>query len=56
MTRGVPGILCYGKRLMARRLGISRIVDRAPALTPTDFGMAEMERLLEAAFTTEKTL
>jgi 4-hydroxy-tetrahydrodipicolinate synthase len=56
MTRGVPGILCYGKRLMARRLGLSTIVDRAPALTPTDFGMAEMERLLDAAYATEKTL
>jgi 4-hydroxy-tetrahydrodipicolinate synthase len=56
MTRGVPGILCYGKRLMARRLGISDVVDRGPALTPTEFGMAEMERLLDAAYAIEKTL
>ncbi len=56
MTRGVPGILCYGKRLMARRLGISAVFDRAPALTPTAFGMAEMEKLLAHASSIEKTL
>jgi len=56
MTRGVPGILCYGKRLMARRLGMAEIFDRAPALAPTPFGMAEMENLLAYARQIEKTL
>jgi 2-keto-3-deoxy-L-arabinonate dehydratase len=45
MTHSVPLLLCYGKRLIARRLGIERIHERAPALAPTAFGMAEMERM-----------
>lgn len=56
MTRGVPGILCYGKRVMARRLGMHEVHDRAPALPPTAFGLAEMERLYAAALRAEATL
>jgi 2-keto-3-deoxy-L-arabinonate dehydratase len=57
MTRGVPGILCYGKRLMARRLGMKGAPhDRAPAIAPTEFGMAEMERLLASAQALEREL
>lgn len=36
--------LCYGKRLMARRMGLRAVHDRAPALAPTAFGMACLER------------
>lgn len=43
MSRSVPGMLCYGKRIMARRLGVE-VHERAPALTPTAFGLSEMER------------
>lgn len=56
MTRGVPGILCYGKRLMALRLGLAQVFDRSPALTPTAFGLAEMHRLLADAQRAEATL
>lgn len=49
MTRGVPGILCYGKRLMALRLRFDAIHDRAPSIAPTPFGLAEMQRHLAAA-------
>jgi 4-hydroxy-tetrahydrodipicolinate synthase len=57
MTRGIPGILCYGKRLMARRLGMKGAPhDRAPAIVPTEFGMAEMERLLASAQALEREL
>lgn len=56
MTRGVPGILCYGKRLMARRLGLGEPRDRLPALEPTPFGLAEMNRLLESTMAIERTL
>jgi len=57
MTRGVPGILCYGKRLMARRLGMTgEPRDRAPAIAPTAFGMSEMERLLASAQALEREL
>jgi hypothetical protein len=30
---------------MARRLGFAEVYDRAPALEPTPFGLAEAERL-----------
>ncbi len=56
MTRGVPGILCYGKRVMARRLGFPEVFDRAPALAPTAFGLAEMERVFADVLRAEATL
>ncbi|MFZ4531114.1 MAG: dihydrodipicolinate synthase family protein [Alsobacter sp.] len=46
MTRSIPGLLCYGKRLMARRLGLAEVHDLQPALTPSAFGLAQMARLL----------
>lgn len=45
MSRSVPGMLCYGKRLMAERLGLE-VHDRAPALAPDAFGLVEMRRHL----------
>jgi 4-hydroxy-tetrahydrodipicolinate synthase len=45
MTRSIQGLLCYGKRVMARRLGLEVVHDRPGALPPTPFGLAEMERL-----------
>ncbi len=54
MTRSVPGLLCYGKRVMARRLGLSEVHDLAPALAPTPFGLAEADRLLEDVLAAER--
>jgi 4-hydroxy-tetrahydrodipicolinate synthase len=45
MTHSMPHLLCYGKRLVARRLGIDRVHERAPAVAPTWFGLAEVERM-----------
>jgi 4-hydroxy-tetrahydrodipicolinate synthase len=45
MTHSIPHLLCYGKRLMARRLGIQRVHERAPVVQPTWFGLAEVERM-----------
>jgi 4-hydroxy-tetrahydrodipicolinate synthase len=45
MTHSVPLLLCYGKRLIARRLGIETIHERAPELQPTAFGLAEVEKM-----------
>jgi 4-hydroxy-tetrahydrodipicolinate synthase len=45
MTNSVPLLLCYGKRLIARRLGIETVHERAPELQPTAFGLAETERM-----------
>ncbi|HEV2560202.1 MAG TPA: dihydrodipicolinate synthase family protein [Microvirga sp.] len=47
MVRSIPSLLCYGKRFMARRLELSEVVERQPALAPTPFGLAEMDRLFE---------
>ncbi len=47
MSRSVPGMLCYGKRLFARQLGIAEIHERGPALTPTPFGLSEMQRFAD---------
>lgn len=44
MSRTVPGMLCYGKRLFAAQAGIEMIAERAPALDPTEFGLSEMLR------------
>lgn len=44
MSRSVPGMLCYGKRLFAEALGIEIVQERAPALAPTAYGLAEMRR------------
>jgi 2-keto-3-deoxy-L-arabinonate dehydratase len=44
MSRSVPGMLCYGKRLFARQAGIGAVHDRGPALAPTAFGLAEVDR------------
>ncbi len=54
MSRSLPGMICYGKRLVARRLGLPEPHDRAPALAPTAFGLAELQRLeaeIDAAVT-----
>ena len=44
MSRSVPALLCYGKRLFASQAGIGEPADRLPALQPTPFGLAEIER------------
>ena len=48
MSRSVPGMLCYGKRLLAEQIGLPEPRDRAPALAPTPFGLAETTRFAEA--------
>ncbi len=40
----IDHLLCYGKRLTARRLGFDTVHDRAPAQQPTDFGLEVMAR------------
>ncbi len=43
MSRSVPGMLCYGKRLFARQAGIEIGTEREPSLVPTDFGLAQLD-------------
>lgn len=47
MSRSVPAMLCYGKRLLAGQIGLDEPVDRLPALEPTAFGLSEMTRFAE---------
>lgn len=48
LMQSMDQFLCYGKRLMARRLGLDAVHDRAPAQAPTPWGLACLER--HAAF------
>ena len=41
----IDHLLCYGKRLAARRLGLPEVFDRPPALPPTRFGLELLARL-----------
>ncbi len=45
MTNSVPGLLCYGKRLFAERIGIREVHARAPEIQPTEFGLSEVRRM-----------
>ncbi|MEM8647562.1 MAG: dihydrodipicolinate synthase family protein [Pseudomonadota bacterium] len=40
----IDHLLCYGKRLTARRLGLGEVHDRAPAEAPNGFGLESLER------------
>jgi 4-hydroxy-tetrahydrodipicolinate synthase len=40
----IDHLLCYGKRLTARRLGLGEVYDRVPAQQPTPFGLEVMQR------------
>ena len=40
----IDHLLCYGKRLTARRLGLGEVYDRAPADAPTAYGLETLER------------
>lgn len=40
LMQSVDQIVCYGKRLLARRIGLGEVHDRAPAQGTTSFGLA----------------
>jgi dihydrodipicolinate synthase/N-acetylneuraminate lyase len=44
LMQSVDQFLCYGKRLTAKRIGLTEVHDRAPAQAPTPFGLACLER------------
>ncbi|MCB1990587.1 MAG: dihydrodipicolinate synthase family protein [Geminicoccaceae bacterium] len=47
VMQSIASLLCYGKRLVAARLGLdpATVVDRDPAMLPSDFGLAITRRL-----------
>ena len=44
LMQSLDSLLCYGKRLAARRLGLGLVHDRGPAMHPTPVGLAHLER------------
>ena len=44
LMQSLDTLLCYGKRLAARRLGLGSVHDRGPAMRPTSLGLANLER------------
>jgi 2-keto-3-deoxy-L-arabinonate dehydratase len=45
MMSSIDTFVCYGKRIVARRLGIDNVFDRAPFQHPTEFGLLMAQRL-----------
>jgi len=45
MMSSIDTFICYGKRIVARRLGLGTVFDRAPCQRPTEFGLLMSERL-----------
>lgn len=44
VMQSIDHLICYGKRLVAARMGVKTVYDRAPALAPTLFGEAAVAR------------
>ncbi len=44
VLQSLPWLVCYGKRILARLLGLAEVHDRPPCQTPTPFGLACAER------------
>lgn len=45
MMASIDTFVCYGKRIVAQRLRIDEVFDRAPAQRPTEFGLLMAQRL-----------
>jgi len=45
--QSLDALICYGKRMAAFRLGLGEVVDRAPAIAPTAFGLACARRFAD---------
>jgi 4-hydroxy-tetrahydrodipicolinate synthase len=45
LMESIAQLVCYGKRLAARRMGLGVVHDRTPAQAPEPFGLALLERL-----------
>ncbi len=45
LMESIPHLLCYGKRLAARRMALGEVFDRAPAQAPTEYGLDLLDRL-----------
>ena len=39
IMQSINTMICYGKRICAYRMGIKKVYDRSPIITPSDFGI-----------------
>ena len=37
--KDIPTFICYGKKIFAYRMGVNKIYDRKPCLSPSDYGL-----------------
>ncbi len=47
VMQSIDHLVCYGKRLVAARMGLETVYDRPPALAVTQFGVAAIARFAE---------
>jgi 4-hydroxy-tetrahydrodipicolinate synthase len=47
VMQSLATLVCYGKRIAAWRMGLPEVVDRAPALAPTAFGLVAARRFAD---------
>ena len=45
LMSSIDTFICYGKRILGRRLGIDAVFDRTPSQRPTEFGLLMAQRL-----------
>ena len=55
-TGGIAAMHCYGKRVMARRIGLREVLDRPGGMEPNAFGLAEADRMIGAVMEQEAAL
>ena len=46
IMQGLESLICYGKRIAAKRMGLEVQHDREPYLKPSAFGLEIVERLV----------
>ena len=39
VMKDIPTFICYGKKIFAYRMGVNKIYDRKPCLSPNDYGL-----------------
>ena len=41
VMKDIPTFICYGKKIFAYRMGVNKIYDRKPCLSPSDYGLSK---------------
>ena len=45
IMQSINTLVCYGKRICAYRMGVSKVYDRKPFLSPTDYGIKKSKEI-----------